>query len=220
MSDKPYSGIPLDERRTWVVPRWLKEVFVALAVTSVLAVGISKYLSIFGNKVERAKAAVDAQDIAGAALPIQLPQRGGGTFNLASARGKVVLVNFWATWCAPCREEMPSLGRLASLMDPRTFQLVAVSVDDGWDPIETFFSKQPTPYPIALDKGASVSLGYGTSKFPETYLVDAHGNLKLKFIGARDWSDARVLALLEQMGAKRATKSSGPEPKAHSGQGG
>ncbi len=215
---KAYSGIPLDQKRTWTVPRWLKDAFVGFALAAVLAVGVGKYLQLFGGKLERAKAAVDAQDLAPApAERLVLPQRGGGSFDLVQARGKLTLVNFWATWCEPCRQEMPSLGRLVSLMDPRSFQLVAVSVDDAWDPIERFFEGKPAPYPIVLDKGGATSISYGTSKFPETYLIDAQGNVKLKFIGPRDWSDPRVVALLEELGARRSARSSGPEPKAHAG---
>ena len=219
MTSKPYSGIPIDPRRTWVVPRWLKEGFVGLAVLAVAALIASKLIGR-GSKLDRAKAAVEAQDLEGPARPIVLPRRGGGTFDLAAARGKLVLVNFWATWCEPCREEMPSLGRLSQLMDPSTFQVVAVSVDERWEDIDAFFARRPTPYPVVLDKGGRTSLSYGTSKFPETYLVDPRGNFALKFVGPRDWSDGRVLALLEQLGARRASQSSGPEPKVHAGQGG
>jgi thiol-disulfide isomerase/thioredoxin len=216
--NKAYSGIPLDLKRTWTVPRWLKDAFVAFAAVSIISVGVGKYFQIFGNRLERAKAAVDALDIGPApARPIVLPKRGGGTFDLQQARGKLTLVNFWATWCEPCRQEMPSLARLAAQLEPQSFELVAVSVDDAWDPIEKFFEGKATPYTVALDKGGRTSLSYGTSKFPETYVVDAEGNVKLKFIGARDWGDGRVLALLEQLGAKRSTRSAGPEPKAHGG---
>src|SRR5437879_5225993 len=161
MSDKPYSGIPLDERRTWVVPRLLKEVFVGFALLCVAAVAVSKLAQVFGGRLERAKAAVDAQDLEGPAPAISLPARGGGTFDLAQARGKLVLVNFWATWCEPCRAEMPSLARLASIMDPASFQLVAVSVDESWPPIDKFFGGKPTQYPVLLDAGAKTSLRYG-----------------------------------------------------------
>ena len=217
---RQYSGIPLEARKTWLVPRRLKEVFVGLVLISMLSLGISKGLALFGGKLERAKAAVEAQDVEGAARPIVLPRRGGGSFDLAAARGKLVLVNFWATWCAPCREEMPSLGRLAQMMDPATFQLVAVTVDKTWEPVDAFFAHKPTPYPVVLDPEAVTSLAFGTSKFPETYLIDGQGNVKLKFVGARNWSEDRIVALLEELGAKRASRSSGPEPKAHAGAGG
>ena len=217
---RQYSGIPVESRRSWLVPRRLKEGFVALALIALASLATSKFITLVNGRLERVKAAVEAQDVDGPARPIVLPRRGGGAYDLASSRGKIVLVNFWATWCGPCREEMPSLARLSQLMDPATFQLVAVSVDDGWAPIETFFEQRPTPYPVVLDRGAKVSLAYGTSKFPETFLIDGQGNVKLKFVGARNWSEDRIVALLEELGAKRAVRSSGPEPKAHAGAGG
>jgi len=114
-----------------------------------------------------------------------------------------VLVNFWATWCPPCREEMPSLARLAQSFDPGTFEVVTVSVDDGWEPIEKFLSTPKTPYRVVLDLGAKVSRTYGTTKFPESYLLDRDGRLRLKFVGPRNWMDPHVATLLEGFGARR-----------------
>ncbi|MGZ6125149.1 MAG: redoxin domain-containing protein, partial [Myxococcales bacterium] len=149
---KPYSGIPLDEKRTWVVPRWLKEAFVAFAVVSVLAVGISKGMQHFGAASERARNAVEADEMDGApAAAFKLRARGGGEIDLAALRGKPVLVNFWATWCPPCREEMPSLTKLAQAFDPQSFEVVTVSVDEGWEPIDKFLAAPKTPFRVALD---------------------------------------------------------------------
>ena len=84
---KPYSGIPLDEKRTWVVPRWLKEAFVAFAIVSVLAVGISKGVQHFGGVTDRARGAVEADQIDGKpAFSFRLPARGGGEVDLSSRR--------------------------------------------------------------------------------------------------------------------------------------
>jgi len=201
---KPYSGIPLDEKRTWVVPRWLKEAFVAFAIVSVLAVGISKGLQHFGGVTERARGAVEADEMDGKpAFSFKLPARGGGEVDLSSLRGKTVLVNFWATWCPPCREEMPSLSRLAQSFDPQSFEVVTVSVDDGWEPVEKFLAAPRTPYRVALDEGAKVSRTYGTTKYPESYLVDRDGKLRLKFVGPRNWTDPNVATLLQEFGARR-----------------
>jgi thiol-disulfide isomerase/thioredoxin len=196
---KPYSGIPLDQKRTWVVPRWLKEAFVAL-----LAVGISKAMQHFGGAAERARGAVEADEMDGkAAFSFRLPARGGGEVDLSALRGKTVLVNFWATWCPPCREEMPSLSRLAQSFDPQTFEVVAVSVDDGWAPIDNFLATPKTAYRVAWDEGGTVSRTYGTTRFPESYLVDREGKLRLKFVGPRNWTDPNVASLLQQYGARR-----------------
>lgn len=201
---KPYSGIPLDEKRTWVVPRWLKEAFVAFAIVSVLAVGISKGVQHFGSVTDRARSAVEADEMDGKpAFSFRLPARGGGEVDLSSLRGKTVLVNFWATWCPPCREEMPSLSRLAQSFDPQSFEVVTVSVDDGWEPVEKFLAAPRTPYRVVLDEGAKVSRTYGTTKYPESYLVDRDGKLRLKFVGPRNWTDPNVATLLQEFGARR-----------------
>jgi thiol-disulfide isomerase/thioredoxin len=201
---KPYSGIPLDEKRTWVVPRWLKEAFVAFAAVAVLAVGISKAVQHFSGAAERARGAVEADEMDGRpAFSFKLPARGGGEIDLSAYRGKTVLVNFWATWCPPCREEMPSLSRLAQAFDPQSFEVVAVSVDDGWAPIEKFLATPKTPYRVAWDEGGKVSRTYGTTKFPESYLVDREGRLRLKFVGPRNWADPNVATLLQRYGAQR-----------------
>ena len=201
---KPYSGIPVDERRTWVVPRWLKESFVAFALVSVVAVGISKGLQHFGGAAERARGAIEADELNGApATPFRLPLRGGGQIDLVALRGKLVLVNFWATWCPPCREEMPSLTRLAESFDPSSLEVVAVSVDDGWNAVDRFLSVPSTPFRVALDEDARVPRAWGTSKFPETYLLDRDGRMRLKFVGPRDWTDPNVAVLLESYGARK-----------------
>ena len=203
---KPYSGIPVDQKRTWAVPRWLKEAFAAFAVISVLAVGISKAVQHFGGADDRARSATEADALDGTqAADFKLPLRGGGEVDLATLRGKPVLVNFWATWCPPCREEVPSLTRMAQTFDPQSFEVVAVSVDDGWAPIDQFVAASPQkiPFRIAWDEGAKISRAWGTTRFPESYLIDRDGKLRLKFVGPRNWMDPNVATLLEKYGARR-----------------
>jgi thiol-disulfide isomerase/thioredoxin len=200
---KAYSGIPLDQKRTWVVPRWLKEAFVAFAISAVLAVGISKLLQHAGSGLARAQSAVEADDVGGRLAPaIALPARGGGSFELGQLRGKLVLVNFWATWCPPCLEELPSLEKLAQTYDPASFEVLAVSVDEGWAPVEKLLAPK-VPYRVVLDQGAKISQAYGTTKFPESYLVDGEGKVRLKFVGPRNWTDANMATVLESYGARR-----------------
>lgn len=200
---KPYSGIPLDERHTWVVPRWLKEAFVAFAAVCVVAVFVSKGAQHFGGRLERARSAVEADEMDGHPARLRLPARGGGDLDLSALRGKLVLVNFWATWCPPCRDEMPSLTRLAQSYDPASFEVVAVSVDEGWEPVDKFLGTKATPFRVALDQGGQVSRSYGTSKFPESYLVDQEGRVRLKFVGPRLWTQPDMATLVEAYGARR-----------------
>jgi thiol-disulfide isomerase/thioredoxin len=204
---RSYSSMPKAARRAWVVPRWLKEAFVAFALVAVVAVAASKVVQHFGAKASRAASAMDADELPStAAPPFSLPMRDGKPIDLKAYRGKVVLLNFWATWCPPCRDEEPSLRQLARAMDPNKFQLLAVSVDEGgWPAIEKFFGGKTPPYSVALDQTARISQTYGTTKFPESYLIDADGTLRLKFIGPRNWSDPAVFALLDSYGAPRLT---------------
>jgi thiol-disulfide isomerase/thioredoxin len=205
LDSKPYSGIPLENRRNWVVPKWLKEAFVAFALLCVLAVAGSKANQHWGGALERAKAAVDGDDLDGSfAPPFKLPLRGGGELTSDQLKGKLILVNFWASWCAPCREEEPSLDQLAKAYDPSSLQVVAISVDDAWDPIEKFFAGRKPAYSVLWDEGGKTSLRFGTSKFPESYILDASGKQRVKFIGPRNWMEPAMFALLAEMGAKRA----------------
>ena len=151
------------------------------------------------------------------APPIELPTIDGARFSLASARGQVVLVNFWATWCPPCRVEMPSmlaLGRELEAKHPGKFKMVAVSVDDGWDPVREFFAAPPylgstAGATVVLDDASqSATMGYycaarggcpDSYKFPESYIVDKSGQLTSMIIGPREWSVPVARAYLEQL---------------------
>ncbi len=141
----------------------------------------------------------------------------GGSVSLASLRGQVVFVNFWATWCPPCQEEMPTmmaLGRELEAKYPGRFRMIAVSLDDGWDPIRAFFAAAPyggkmDPLTVALDrKDQATTVAYycaarggcpGEYKLPESYIVDRSGHLVSYVVGPRDWSDPRARAYLESL---------------------
>lgn len=198
---KPYSGIPLEVRRAWIVPRWLKEAFVVFAFAAVIGVGLSKAVQHFGGRLERAKSAVGADDLNRAPPPLLLAARSGGQVDLARLRGHPVLVHFWATWCAPCRDELPLVEKISRRYDPSTLEVLAVSVDEGWDPVNKFLPAQ-SALPVVLDPGGKASIAWGTSKFPESYLVDRDGTIRLKFVGPRDWLDPNMAVLLEEFGAK------------------
>jgi thiol-disulfide isomerase/thioredoxin len=147
----------------------------------------------------------------------ELATHDGARVSLASLRGQVVFVNFWATWCPPCREEMPSmmaLGRQLEARYPGKFRMLAVSVDEGWDPIQAFFAAPPyggatAPLTVLLDRPdqATTVAFYcaarggcpGEYKFPESYIVDRRGRLVAYVVGPRDWSDPRAQAYLEQL---------------------
>jgi thiol-disulfide isomerase/thioredoxin len=149
------------------------------------------------------------------APPIELMAMDGSRFSLASLRGKVVFVNFWATWCPPCREEMPSMVRLGQELaarHPGRFQMVAVSVDETWSPVREFLGAPPylgkPGVTVLLDPDQVATRAYYCTarggqcpdlKFPETYIVDASGRLVAYVVGPRDWSDPTARAFLESL---------------------
>jgi thiol-disulfide isomerase/thioredoxin len=112
----------------------------------------------------------------------------GRKVSLDSLRGKVVLVNFWATWCPPCIEEMPSMLRLAERMKAEpNFVMLAISADDSWKPVREYFTdKGKPPFEVLLDPSGAVAKQYGTTMFPETYVI-VDGKITAFIEGPRDW---------------------------------
>jgi peroxiredoxin len=122
----------------------------------------------------------------------------GQEVKLADLRGKVVLVNFWATWCPPCREEIPSMDRLNRAMAGKPFQMLAISIDEGGkEAVEGFFNKAGVVLPALLDPGQTTGKRYGITGVPETFIVDKKGVILKKVVGGLDWSDPMVAGFLE-----------------------
>ena len=128
----------------------------------------------------------------------QLPDAAGRTVSLSQQRGHPVMLNFWATWCPPCVDEVPSLEDLARRLDGTDMRLLAVSVDDDWDKIRRFFAKG-SKMGVLLDTSHEVPKKFGTEKFPETFLIDAAGRVRYYFINKRDWSRPEAVACLESL---------------------
>jgi peroxiredoxin len=122
---------------------------------------------------------------------------GGGAFRLADHRGKVVMVNFWATWCPPCLEEMPAMERLYRQHREAGFTLVAVSVDGDDKVVPPFVKKLGLTFPIGLDPGMDLANAYGVRALPSSFLVDREGNLVALAIGPRHWDDDASHSLVE-----------------------
>lgn len=108
---------------------------------------------------------------------------------LSDFNGRVVMLHFWATWCPPCVEEMPGIERLYKALKDSGLEILAVSVDeDGASAVSPFMKKNNLTFPALLDPGRSVASGYGTFKFPETYVIDRLGIVRLKVVGSLDWT--------------------------------
>ncbi|GAC1465139.1 MAG: TlpA disulfide reductase family protein [Desulfuromonadaceae bacterium] len=122
----------------------------------------------------------------------------GSTLKLSDLKGKVVLLNFWATWCPPCREEIPSMMKLNSFMSGKPFQMVAVSIDEGGKPaIDSFFKETGFSLPTYLDESGGSAKFYGITGVPESFIIDKQGVLVKKIIGGFAWDSPETVSFLE-----------------------
>jgi peroxiredoxin len=112
---------------------------------------------------------------------------GGASIRLDDLRGRVVLVNFWATWCKPCEDEMPSMERLHRRLAGEPFDLLAISVDDDEAAVRAFVERLGLTMPILLDPEKRSAAAYQAYRFPESVLIDANGSVAGRFIGPREW---------------------------------
>ena len=118
---------------------------------------------------------------------------------LADYRGKVVVLNFWATWCPPCVDEMPSLVQMQQRLKDKGVTVLAVSLDADEAAYHKFLKDHGVNLITVRDPDLKSSDLYGTFKYPETYIIDRNGVLQRKFIGAVNWNDPEVMGFLSKL---------------------
>jgi cytochrome c biogenesis protein CcmG, thiol:disulfide interchange protein DsbE len=135
----------------------------------------------------------------GAAAPDFTVRDSDRTVRLSQLRGQVVVLNFWATWCPPCVEELPSLVLMQQRMKSKGVTVLAVSVDADESNYRRFLKDHDVNLLSVRDPDQKSSGLYGTFKFPETYIVDRNGVVRRKFIGAVDWTEPEVIDFLGKL---------------------
>ena len=121
------------------------------------------------------------------------------TVTLHNLREKVVVLNFWATWCPPCLQELPSLEQLQARFKDRGIEVVGVSVDVDGKAYQQFLRDHKVDFLTVRDPDQKANTLYGTFKFPETYIIDRRGILRRKFIGAVDWNEPEIVDFLSKL---------------------
>lgn len=123
----------------------------------------------------------------------------GRVHDLAAYRGKVVLVNFWATWCEPCRDEMPAIEKLKARFAGRPFVVLAVNVDEPASRIRSFLTQVPLSFLVLLDQERTFTKAWNVRVLPATFVVEPGGGIRYSVVGELDWSareiDGRLAAL-------------------------
>jgi peroxiredoxin len=144
--------------------------------------------------------------VGGKAPDFALPALGRAPVALSDYRRQVVVLNFWATWCPPCVEETPSLERFSAQMARRGVAVIGVSVDQDNSALEKFVASYHLSFPIGRDPEQALAARFGTSRFPETYVLDRDSRVAEKLIGSVDWQDPRIISFVETLAG-----SPGPE---------
>ena len=126
----------------------------------------------------------------------------GRPARLSDLRGKVVVLNFWASWCPPCLEEAPSLNRLQKYIESRNGVVLGVAADEDSAAFQKFLREQGVVFPTYRDPGTKdnrspIAMSYGTSMIPETYIIDARGKIARKIIGFQRWDSPEMLAYFD-----------------------
>lgn len=139
----------------------------------------------------------------GSAQPFTLPSAGGPSFSLGALRGRIVLVHFFATWCEPCREELPALRRLVARADPDSLMVVAISVAEVELRVRRFLETTPVNFPVLLDQDRAVAKAWNISALPSTVVLDADLKPRLATEADFAWDSIDPGALVEML--KRGT---------------
>ena len=134
--------------------------------------------------------------------PLVRPDLAGRRVDLRDLRGRVVLVNFWATWCEPCRAEMPSLERLRTRLRGRPFEILAVNHGESGAKIAEFVQRERLTLPVLLDPDEIASADWKAKGLPMTFLVDARGTVRYWTFGERDWNEGEALRAVEGLVAE------------------
>jgi cytochrome c biogenesis protein CcmG, thiol:disulfide interchange protein DsbE len=169
-----------------------------LMTTAVLA-GIAFFLYGFLTSQYRQ----GEPSLAGSAAKNFTFQMDGKAQQLNDLRGKVVVLNFWASWCPPCAEETPALNHLEDHIRSKGGMVLAVSVDDDPAAYRKFLDEYKVDFPTWRDPSRKVPVAYGTTMFPETYVIGRNGRILRKIIGPQDWDSPQMLAYFDSVLAQK-----------------
>ncbi|HKL48749.1 MAG TPA: TlpA disulfide reductase family protein [Desulfuromonadales bacterium] len=173
----------------------MKKLFVLVACLCLVTA-----FAVFGMGKKNGGSA--GSEVGSQAPDFTLTDMNGENVSLSDYRGNVVFLNFWATWCPPCREEMPSMERLHESMGGKDFVILAVNVEKDKEAVESFLRGSPYSFKILLDPEGEAQSAYRVYRYPESYLIDKDGKILEHYLGARDWSSVDFLNHLKDIVGK------------------
>jgi len=183
--------------------RYWKSIVLVAAVVAVGGVMSAPWAHSRDAAVAEAVAELDGQWVGRPAESFELPDLNGERHSLSDYRGDVVFLNFWASFCKPCKREMPSMEKLAREYRDRGMTMVAVSLDperaDAQQFLNRFLPDESSAMQVLWDPDSEVANAYGTELIPETYIIDRQGRVVARFINEYDWSRPAVKRLVESL---------------------
>ena len=135
----------------------------------------------------------------GSTPPLSLKDVNGGGHDLSLYKGRVVLVNFWATWCEPCRQEMPSIQKLKERFRGKAFEVLAINVDEPDARVRRFLEETRLDLPVLMDVNKTVTRGWGVRVMPTTFLVGPDGRIRYRLMGDIDWNTEAIAGVVSQL---------------------
>jgi thiol-disulfide isomerase/thioredoxin len=141
---------------------------------------------------------VELPKLTAKALPDQAGKT-GGDLNLATLAGKVTLLNFWATWCPPCKQEMPSIERLSVKLKGTAFRVAAISVGEKTATVRDFIARTGYTFPVYLDADGSLGAAFASQGIPTTYILDKTGKAIAGTVGAREYDGDEIVSILTEL---------------------
>lgn len=171
-------------------PRLVSPLFPWIGLAILLATVLAWPLTGVLAKEEQTLTAIPDRPLA-PDFALQDPE--GHTQRLADYRGKPVILHFWATWCPPCREEMPSMQRAHEALKADGIAVIAVNVGEDLETIDQFLEDEPVDFALPMDTDSKVAPRYPMRGLPATFVIDPQGRLAFSAMGSRAWDDPRLL---------------------------
>jgi thiol-disulfide isomerase/thioredoxin len=129
----------------------------------------------------------------------EAPLLDGKKVSLQNYRGKVVFLNIWATWCGPCRSEMPSMEIVYQRYKGRGLEMLALNLQEGKSEIETFMRQNKLTFPVIMDQDGRIGNQYGIRAIPTTYILDRQGRVVLRLVGSINWNNPNIFAAIDAL---------------------
>jgi len=177
----------------------MKKISVILIITCVINVGVFGQNKKIPDTVTKAfkNAGIQASSEGIDPIDFTIPMLDGTMVNLSQLKGKVVFLNFWATWCGPCRSEMPSMEAVYQKLKDKGLEILAVNLGDSRDDVSAFMNNYKLNFPVGLDGKKLTGTYYHIQAIPTTYIIDRRGLIIARLVGSINWNTPKVIAALE-----------------------